>query len=55
MARVLPYHITSFELADLMCVSEHTALRRMQEMRKKLGLPKRCLLRRKDVLEYFGL
>lgn len=55
MNKPQPFLITSYELADKLSVSEHTALRYMQRMRKELGLPRRCLLKRQDVYSYFGI
>lgn len=55
MAKPLPFHITALELSFILNVSEHTALRYMQEMRRELGLERRKLLKRKDVYAYFGI
>ncbi|MBQ0153823.1 MAG: HTH domain-containing protein [Bacteroidales bacterium] len=55
MNKPKPFLITSFELAEKLNVSERTALRYMQRMRKELGLPKRCLLKRSDVYAYFKI
>lgn len=55
MNKPQPFLITSFELAEKLNVSERTALRYMQRMRKELGLPKRCLLKRSDVYAYFKI
>lgn len=55
MNKPAPYLITSYELAEILSVSERTALRYMQDMRRKLGLPARKLLRRREVYEFFGI
>ena len=51
----MPFHITALELGFILNVSEHTALRYMQEMRRELGLPQKKLLKRRDVYNYFGI
>lgn len=55
MNKPQPFLITSYELATILNVSEHTALRYMQRMRKELGLPARTLLKRTDVYDYFKI
>ena len=42
-------------IADLLCVSRGTASKRMQELRKHLGLRRNQSFRKSQVLEYFGL
>lgn len=49
------YYITSYELATIMNVSERTALRRFQMMRRELGIPPRIAVPRHTVYEFFHI